>query len=105
MKHVFSFFTALLLAQLLFGQEISIKGKIKNYSGSDSLIVKIYSQPNPLETKVGVSKKGEFSYNYIGFFASKSDFIVRDCMFFCEDKQVNKRLSIIRKVLIIQLFD
>lgn len=87
MKHVFSFFTALLLAQLLFGQEISIKGKIKNYSGSDSLIVKIYSQPNPLETKVGVSKKGEFSYNYI---ATKTSFCY---LYFSENDVITLFLS------------
>ncbi len=92
MKHILSFFAALLLAQLLFGQEISIKGKIKNYSGSDSLIVKIYSQPNPVETKVGVSKKGEFSYNFI---ATKTTFCY---VYFSENDVITLVLSPNEKV-------
>lgn len=87
MKHLLSFFSALLLAQLLLGQEISIKGKINNYSGSDSLNVKIYSQPSPIETKVSVSKKGEFSYKYI---ATKTSFCY---LYFSENNTITLVLS------------
>ncbi len=64
MKRITSCLCLLLLVLGLSAQQISIKGKIIKYSGTDSITVEIYTQQTPIEKKLPISKKGDFFYNY-----------------------------------------
>lgn len=64
MKRITSCLCLLLFVLGLSAQQISIKGKIIKYSGTDSLTLEIYTQQVPIEKKIPVSKKGDFFYNY-----------------------------------------
>lgn len=67
----------------LYAQEISLQGKITNYSGKDSLKLLIYSSNTPIDISIPVSAKGEFSHtvkaeysNYAKLFFNPNDFIL-----------------------------
>lgn len=82
MKHYFLLFF-IIFSYVAHAQEISLEGKITNYSGKDSLKLLIYSSNTPVDISIPVSAKGEFKYtganaytNYAKLFFNPSDFIL-----------------------------
>lgn len=64
MKYFISCFISLCCVLFASAQQISIKGKIIKYSGTDSLTIEIYTQQVPTVAKIPVTKKGDFVYDY-----------------------------------------
>ncbi len=76
-------FLLVIISYALQAQEVSLQGKITNYSGKDSLKLLIYSSNTPVDISIPVSAKGEFSYtftntytNYAKLFFNPNDFIL-----------------------------
>lgn len=63
MKKLFTI-VCLFIASITFAQEVTISGKITNYSGNDSLKLQLFSSQNPVEYSIFVDKEGKFSKTF-----------------------------------------
>ncbi|MDR1762124.1 MAG: AhpC/TSA family protein [Bacteroidales bacterium] len=62
MKHLLSII-CITLSMFTYAQNVSIAGKINNYSGNDSLKLVIFNNNNPQPQSIKVGSKGDFTYS------------------------------------------